>query len=234
MTNRLTCFFTLLLLPFSLNAQLRSVAEKAYAFEFSLGPSLVALNGETIRKDIRQPKISYASKIALLFNLKNAISLNAKLLFERKGMRTRYDVWYYNPNIDSTGCSCTTSPGTTENNLNLNYITLAPNLRFHIPQSNFYLEAGPYASYLLKANATRKNSWDGGRIHHYNINTIKRFDAGISLSVGYKVQVTQKLAIMLEATDNFGLLNIKNSGIANLTVTTNALAFLASLQILLT
>lgn len=222
---------TLFLLSLPSQAQLSSFLKSIDEVEIQMGPGLVSLYNENITKDIRQLKIGYTAKLGLIHSFNKKFSLSTGLLYQRKGLKTKYQVLYYDPSIDVNNCKCTTSLGTTENNSNMDYISLAILLNVKVRETNFYINGGPFVGHLLKAQGERKNLWDNS----YEINDIKylykKTDFGISLSIGYKFIIKEKTGFYIQIIDNYGLLNITNTKVSQTVTKTSSFSILVGLTI---
>jgi hypothetical protein len=210
-----------LLTAISANAQFR-VLKNIDEIEFTMGPSFVSLYNENITDNLRQPKIGYSAKIGLLYSLNENFSVNINFLFQRKGLKTKYEVSYYDPSIDSTNCQCTTSQGFQENNSSLDYLMIAPLMRFFPRKTNLYIDVGPFAGYLLKAKTKTTNLWDHTNYYGNGNDSFKKTDFGIIISFGYRVQIKDGTHLILELTDSIGLLNVSTT---STNTTTNAFSF---------
>lgn len=205
----------------TVTAQFR-VLKSIDEIEIAGGPSLVSLYNENITNDIRKPKIGFTVRVGLLYTLSERFSLNTSFLYERKGLKTRYEVWYYDPSIDSTNCQCTTSLGTKENNSNIDYLTLSTIVNFLPEKTNFYVGAGPFLSYLFKIKSYSKNLWDNSISYSGDNDSLKDIDLGISLSLGYKLALKENVFLNFQAMNNYGLLNIGNTSVTKTKTSTNS------------
>jgi hypothetical protein len=197
--------------------------------EFSIGPSIVSLHNKNL-SDIRQPKIGYTIRLNFLEFLDDNIILNTGLYFERKGLKTKYKVSYYDPRIDSSNCMCTTSDGYSKNDVSMNYATLNPQLRILLTKSKFYIDLGFYLSYLLKSNSKTINLWDNTTYYNNNIDQNRKFDFGCSLSLGYRITMNKRVVNFI-LSENYGILNITNPDFSSTTTNTNAFSFTISLNL---
>lgn len=222
---------TLFLLSLPSQAQLSSFLKSIDEVEIQMGPGLVSLYNENITKDIRQLKIGYTAKLGLIHSFNKKFSLSTGLLYQRKGLKTKYQVLYYDPSIDVNNCKCTTSLGTIENNSNMDYLTLAPLLRIKPRQTNLFFEVGPFISYLMRSKGYSKHLWDGSMSYWNNANSVKNIDAGFTLSIGYQFLIKEHIYLNLMAIDNYGMINIQNTSISDDVTKTNSLYFLIGIAI---
>lgn len=223
-------FFSILMVSvISLNAQFR-IFKGVDEIEVTIGPSLISLYNENIRKDIRQPKVGLIARVGLLYKLNERITLSTNLAYEKKGSKISQNVWYYDPSIDSTNCQCTVSLGESDYNSNLNYVSVISTIRLHSKGIGLYIDAGLFINYLVKAQGVRENSWDNTIEYSYLMNNFKKYDAGISLSVGYQFQINGRLSFSIQLMNNYGLLNINNTKVVEGFSRTNSLSFQTGLN----
>lgn len=191
----------------SVNAQIAHRPRAIDNIEIQIGTGFVTLYSANVTRDIREAKVGYSAGIGLIHSFNSKFSLNTNLSYSRKGLKTTYQVSYYDRSLDINDCKCTTSVGTKESNSNLDYLILSPLIRINLKQNLPYIETGPFVSYLLKSNGYTKNLWDG-TINYSNTNNIKEFDAGISLSIGYQFMIWDNFSLNAKIIDSYGLLNI--------------------------
>lgn len=201
--------------------------------ELTGGPSLVSLYNDVIdnKATFRQPKIGYTFKVGLIYNINERLSFNPNLAYERKGLKSKYEVSYYDPTIDSTQCQCTTSQGTVLNNSNLDYITFSTLIRFNLKKNQFYLSSGAFVSYLLKSYAKQEFQWNGGVNYTHGKQGNKDIDAGVSFTLGYRIPLAKKRSLVFEITEDLGLLNIANSKYSSTKTTTNTISIRIGLSL---
>ena len=190
----------------------------------TLGPNLVSLYNDNITSDIRQPKVGVTAQIGLTHALNNKFSLSTNLLYERKGLKTKFQTSYYDPSKDTNNCMCTTSIGFSENNSNLDYLIFSALIGFEPSNTHLYFGAGPFVGHLFKARTKTTNLWDNSYYYTNTIDSFKRTDFGFTLSIGYTIKLNDKMHFRIQLSDNIGLINISNS---SLKTTTNS--FSASL-----
>lgn len=190
----------------------------------TLGPNLATLYNDNITDDIRQPKVGVTAQIGLTYDLNNKFSLSANLLYERKGLKTKFQTSYYDPSKDTNNCMCTTSIGFSENNSNLDYLIFSALIGFEPSNTRLYFGAGPFVGHLFKARTKTTNLWDNSSYYTNGIDSFKRTDFGLTLSIGYTFKLNEKMHFRIQFSDNIGLINISNS---SLKTTTNS--FSASL-----
>lgn len=210
------------------HAQLERFRHKLSAIEISAGSGLVSLYGTNISQNNgirRLPKLGYSARIGLLYPITSSISIDTGLLFERKGIRTDLETTYYDADKDINNCECTLSIGTIETNSNIDYLTLSGNTQFDIANTSIKIEAGPYISYLLRAQSISQHSWDNVVSYTTGNQTIKDYDMGISIGLSYQISINKKL-LVLRLIDRYGLVNISNASVDKGITRTNALSFM--------
>ena len=199
-----------ILIPISVSGQeqIIRVIKHIDELEISAGPSSVTLYNKWINSDNRELKVAYTLRLASTFNINDRLSFISALYFERKGYKIEYQTWYYDPSIDFDNCKCTTSPGKVEMDTNIDYITFSPHIRLKLLSNRLHFSAGPYVSYLTKYSHQRTNKWDGVTNNSRDHN-LKNYDLGLSLSIGYKLELSDRYTLDFILLDNLGLLNIE-------------------------
>ena len=88
-----------------------------------------------------------------------------------------------------------------EGHFNLNYVTVPVMANWHFGgKRNWYLNAGPYAGFLLGAKETERGD-------DYK-DAFKSTDFGIALGIGVKIPLNDKLKLSLEYDEQTGLSEI--------------------------
>jgi hypothetical protein len=129
---------------------------------------------------------NFAGSVDYYFS--NRWSLKGKLIYDQKG-------WDNDVIQDSnTGYYYPT-------NFNVNYLTVPVMANWHFGKTrNWYLDFGPYIGFLLNAKDT-----------HYGTNVTNAFnttDFGLSLGIGVKIPVSDKIKIFIEMDGQGGATNI--------------------------
>lgn len=193
----------------------------------TLGPNLSSLYNDNITNEIRQPKIGYTAQLGLSRAIGDKFSFRVNFLYERKGLKTKIQGSYYDATKDSTNCSCTTSIGFIVNETNLDYIILMPSIRFNPPNKKIYFDVGLFAGHLVKAKAKTTKLWDNTHYYTNAIDSFKKTDFGISISLGYKIIIRESTYLNIQLMDNWGILDSTSSDVIT---RTNALSFLIGLN----
>ena len=222
----------LFLLPFSGYAQLNTLLKNVDEVEIQFGPGLVSLYNENITKEIRQLKAGYDAKLGLVHSFSKGFSLNTEFHYQRKGLKAKYEVSYYDPSIDVTNCKCTTSLGIVETNSSLDYLTLAPLLRYNLKRTDLNFQMGPFVSYLLKSRVSSKHVWNGSVDYQNNKDNLKNLDAGVMLSISYQFLIKENTYLNLMISDNYGMLNIGKTAVNDVVTKTNSLYVLVGIAII--
>lgn len=200
--------------------------------ELLIGPSWVTASNEFIdnKTVFRKLKISHSARLNLLYTINNTFSFNAGISYEKKGGKTKANVSYYDPTIDSTNCLCTTSKGWLVSDFNLGYLTFSPGLRYS-PNSkiNFYI--GPFISYLLGTNSRTTYLWNKSVSSTNNSKDYKKIDGGVAVSVSLKSFKIMGHNTILSLTENYGVINIINTENVNGKVFTNSVVFQIGVQL---
>ncbi len=110
-------------------------------------------------------------------------SLKAKVIYDEKGWTNGYLDGNNGPEVDKV-------------TLKLNYITVPVMVNWHFGRSkNWYAELGPYIGFLHNANA-------GGSYVNDDFNSE---DAGVSMGLGFKLPVTERIKFFVEYEGQYGL-----------------------------
>ena len=120
------------------------------------------------------------------FYFSDRLSLKVKAIYDQKG-------WNDGFLLNTVGPDFVT-------NFHVNYITVPVMISWHFAKKrNWYIHAGPYAGYLLSAQATRF----GFDVKNY----LHRADFGAAFGVGTKIKLTDKLNLFVENDEQLGLIN---------------------------
>ena len=113
-------------------------------------------------------------------------SIKAKLIYDQKG-------WNNGTFSNNTGTYLT--------HYNLNYLTVPVMANWHFgSERNWYLNVGPYAGFLISATETT--------LETDVKEAFNTFDLGLSLGLGLKIPVTDKLKISVEYEVQAGLMDV--------------------------
>lgn len=114
-------------------------------------------------------------------------SIKGKLIYDRKG-------WDDDAVMDSNG-------NFVKTDINANYLTIPVMANWHFgSKRNWYLNFGPYAGVLLNAKETKFDS----DVTKY----LSSSDFGLSLGIGVKVPVSDKLKLFFEYEEQYGLTDV--------------------------
>ncbi len=165
-----------------------------YLVGFEGGPSLIILWGNEGLKDYHKNTIGYSGGVFLQHNLTEKVSLRTTLSFERKGSQTVFD-----------------NPTTV---LKLDYLTLPILARIHFgKKKNYFFDAGPFIGYLLKE--TEVTTGDNvAKITSDNTSYFSKFDAGVSIGLGFAYPIKGNIIFSVEIRNNLGIYNIHLSSIS--------------------
>ncbi|KQS47758.1 MAG: PorT family protein [Flavobacterium sp.] len=127
------------------------------------------------------------------YYLSDSWSLKLKLIYDRKG--------WDNDFIQVSGFDPIEFPAYERTNVNLNYITVPLMANWHFgSKKNWYLNFGPYIGFLMNAKETRLDT-DIKK----EFNTV---DGGLSLGIGVKIPVSDKLKLFIEYEVQGGMAEI--------------------------
>ena len=123
------------------------------------------------------------------FYFSNSWSLKAKLIYDQKG-------WSGDDVFGELGTG----------NYHLNYLTIPLMANWHFGKTrNWYLNAGPYAGFLMSASQSSNNADIKPRFNST--------DFGLAFGIGVKFPIAEKAKLFLEYDGQGGLSNIFNSSI---------------------
>ncbi|WP_309641326.1 porin family protein [Flavobacterium sp.] len=161
----------------------------------------VGFNGSTVSNVDGSSKIGNGINLGFAadYYFSNRWSIKGKLIYDQKGWNDGYIEFFneFDPSI----------PGNTyKTDFNLNYLTIPVMANWHFGRKkNWYLNFGPYIGFLMSANETR---FDTDLKDGFNTT-----DFGLSVGIGVKIPVSDKLKISLEYDEQDGLSDVfKSSG----------------------
>jgi hypothetical protein len=193
------------------HAQIFKFLKNVDQIEISAGPSLATLVDRNFQfgKNLEN-KVGFAAKLSFDSKLTKGISISTAVLYERKGFKRRSTGYYYDPSKDSTNCKCTMSVGDSEFNSSRDFIEFLISPKFNLSK-RFFLSSGFYMGYLVNTVTIEKYSWQG-TVKYKGINPdIQRFDAGIALSLSYKLSLKSLKSIVISVNEMLGLRDISKS-----------------------
>lgn len=151
-----------------------------------------------------QPAIFASGGFIFQYNFKNFLSLKAGLSYQRKGYQLT-DI----PFVDNSG----NMQGTGKISSRLDYLTFPILVKASFGKKvNFFVNAGPYAGYLLKkTDRTQINGTSNTYTDDLNNNGMNRWDFGIASGIGIAIPIRTFWVISIEARNYSGLLDIADS-----------------------
>ena len=181
------------------------------------GPGITALAMNYAYKP--DPNIGFYTGLSGQYNFNEHFAIHTELAFDRKG--TKVDLTFSDRNGNETG---------TGKQINqFNYLTLPILFRASIGNKvKYFLQAGPYLSYLLNETSKYSSSIDNPR-YNLKINGTSHttpMDFGISAGLGALIPVKEKFAISCELRGNYGLVDLYNRHSSNVNELNESLNFL--------
>lgn len=185
------------------------------------GAGVTALGGNYNKKP--DPNIGFYTGLSGQYNFNEHFAIHTELAFDRKG--TSNKITYTDPSGNDVGT------GKAINQLN--YLTLPILFRASIgTKVKYFLQAGPYLSYLL--NDTRKfSSGTDDPRYNFKVNVTShttQMDFGMSAGLGAVIPVKEKLAISFELRGNYGLVDLYNRRSSNVNELNQSLNFLIGIN----
>ena len=153
-----------------------------------------------------EPAIFGSGGFIFQYNFKNFLSLKTGFSYQRKGYQLT-DI----PFSDASGNML----GTGKTSSRLDYLTFPVLVKASFGKKvNFFVNAGPYAGYLLKK--TDRTKINGSSTTYtddlsYNYNGMNRWDFGIAGGIGIAIPIRTYWVISVEARNYSGLLDIAES-----------------------
>lgn len=166
-------------------------AQEKGKIEFAVGSGLNYSNAGN-RHGNSDTNISFNVAVGADYYFSDRWSVRAKVIYDRKGWDNGF-YGYYEPLIDNIFYART--------DYNLNYLTVPVEASWHFGRKrNWYLHLGPYAGFLLNAEATDidQDVTDG----------FETTDFGVALGIGVKIPVSDKLKIFIEYDEQTGFSEI--------------------------
>ena len=166
-------------------------------------------------------RVGYGAGAAFQYNFSKMISFRTGIMYERKGASA--DITFTDNSGNVTGKTVVRD--------NFNYLVVPLMLRVTFGgNTNFYLNAGPYAGILLKRVWKYKDKITlpfGGELEAVDLtDDTEDSEFGIAAGIGVSTLYSEKIVLSFEIRDNKGLTNV--SPYDN-RVTTNSVLFLAGM-----
>jgi hypothetical protein len=176
--------------------------------EFMVGPDFI-YPFVNIGSESRVVKVGVVASLGLTHQFSSKVSLNFKLSYENKGIRSIYYSLNedYNPPAQQKGIQ----------NITLNYVTVALLPRYHpLKKVNVYIGAGPYFGYLISEKFLKEVYINGQLVSKSGGNPdphefYKEYDLGLTSLVGYNFRLTSKFSGCLQFIYNLGMTDVIKS-----------------------
>lgn len=157
---------------------------------FAVGPSMGSVRVASVPDTKYKPTASVVLGPTFSYHFSSNMAISSGLMLERKG----------------TVVETFVNPSTTR--INLDYLTLPILARYSFGNFvNWYVNAGPYVSYLIQENRIFSNS-STFAAESKNTDDFKRMDFGLSGGIGIRVPVMCNVYFNTELRHNYGLNNI--------------------------
>ena len=182
------------------------------------GFSIASLRGNEFIEKYHSARIGYTGGLFAQYNFRKIISIRTGCYFERKGSAIELEA------TDVTGQAIGIIHGAS----NFDYLTIPLLLRASFGKKwRFFLNAGPYISFLLKETTHTDAFNDFPESDSDNTNHYKNTETGLSVGIGLSYALKKRWDLSFEVRDNYGLENISELEVYNGgTIKTNALNFL--------
>ena len=190
----------LLISLYLLGVCLNSVNGQTTKIEIGLegGPGVTYFYGNKQSKDYIKPIIGGYVGVLFQYHFSRVFSIKTGCSYERKGANFNFENEYFN----------------TDYMYHLNYITVPALIQAEFgTKVRFFINTGPYFSYLVSQKYIGKNSPSGTGdwliISASSEQNLINYDFGVDAEIGMKIPVSKELAITVSLTDHLGLLNTK-------------------------
>lgn len=166
------------------------------------------------------PTVGFYTGLSVQYNFNEHFALHTELAFDRKGTKDEY--------TSSAPDGTVLSKYTVTNQLN--YLTLPILFRASLGnKTKYFLQAGPYLSYLLNYTIKRSSSTTDDPLLNASINRTSEtpsIDFGMSAGLGAVIPVKEKFAVSCELRGNYGFVDLYSKGNANTQALNQSLNFL--------
>jgi hypothetical protein len=166
------------------------------------GPNLGFQRGNELIKKYRSSIVGFSGGVSFQYNFEKNISLRTGLSYEQKGGALKnYPVLFFSDGIRRNVRIC----------FRFNYLTVPVLVRASFGEKrHFFVNAGPYFSYLLEEVVTFSGAGTSKERYTFN-RTDGKWDMGVSAGLGAFIPLGEKLVLTLELRNNLGLYNINSA-----------------------
>ncbi|MCK9423694.1 MAG: PorT family protein [Bacteroidales bacterium] len=171
---------------------------KRFEIGFEGGPGVTYFYGNTFTMDYLKPIIGGYVGVLFQYHFSKFFSIKTGCSYERKGANFNYKSWDFN----------------TDYLYHLNYITIPALIQAEFGRKvHFFINTGPYFSYLVSQKYTGKDSPSGAGnwllISTSSEQNLINYDFGVQAELGTKIAVSKEIALSVSLADHLGLLNTK-------------------------
>ena len=166
------------------------------------GPGFSTLYGNEPMRDYTQMIFAGFGGASFQYHFSNHFSLRTGLRYERKGTHVNINNWDFQ----------------SDYLYHFNYLTLPVVVQAEFGKKvRFYINAGPYFSYLLSQKYVRQakdlppDHGQGLLIGASSLRNTVNYDAGLSTEIGVRIAFSEKTGMSLGVAEHFGLVNTKKS-----------------------
>lgn len=171
-----------------------------FLFEFSGGPALCTSHGTELPGKF--PLLRYTIALGASYRLSEKLDIDARLLWEAKGIIHQY----WGPDYDGMYAK-------VHQGFELDYITLTPTISYYVDcDRRLFIAVGLSVSRLVQGNAFTYYYVENDELTDSFFadasDTFKKFDLGATAIIGYRRQVSRKVAINAQLFGNLGFIHI--------------------------
>ena len=174
------------------------------------------------------PAFAYLGGINFEYHIKEKLSLQLELNYERKSQKG-------DDNIEITDTNGNTQRYFFTVKKNNDYLVLPIMIKYNFGNKNsFYANGGPFIGYLLKSNITNDlediEGLNNEPLETTNLNN--KTDFGLSIGMGKMIEINEKNSISIEIRENLGLTNTSKDKVwGNGEAKTNSLNLIIGYQL---
>jgi len=205
--------------------------ENNVSFGINLGGTYSSIRGNGFANK-NSSDLDYLVGISLKYQLNDKFSLLGNINYENNTVFydqiVRYDengnLVIYGCTFDNPNCAPTFKISTK-----FQYLTLPILIRYNFDEffNDFFINGGVFISYLIDTS----NYIDGEK-NDLDFNSLfKRFNSGLSMGIGYQIEINAKIKLNLELRDNFGLINISNTTLIGSSIKSNSINLIANINL---
>lgn len=150
------------------------------------------------------PGITYSGGITAEFKLNDMFSIIGGIFYDHKEARDKINA------VDSLGVTIINA----RINHNYEFLTVPILLKANFGNSDkikYFINAGPYTSFLLQQSLVSYNLEDNSVSTSINTDLHNKIEAGITIGTGVAINMCERMNLLLELRSNIGLTNLSKT-----------------------